>query len=96
MSLVRKMFPVGLAVLLLGGTLQVTGSLRAAPEIEGALKPTSEQRDAAEEISDKLKYHYRKLDFNDALSSRVLDQYLKDLDPNRLYFVASDIDEFER
>ncbi|MZR61760.1 carboxy terminal-processing peptidase [Alcanivorax sp. DP30] len=96
MSLVRKMFPVALAVLLLGGALQVTGSLRASPEIEGSLKPTSEQIDAAEEISDKLKYHYRKLDFNDALSSRVLDQYLKDLDPNRLYFVASDIKEFER
>lgn len=96
MSLVRKTFPVALAVLLLGGTLQVTGSLRAAPEIEGTLKPTNEQIDAAEEISDKLKYHYRKLEFNDALSSRVLDQYLKDLDPNRLYFLASDIKEFER
>ncbi|MQX53965.1 carboxy terminal-processing peptidase [Alcanivorax sediminis] len=96
MSLVRKMFPAALSVLLLGGALQVTGSLRAAPEIEGALKPTSEQTDAAEEISDKLKYHYRKLEFNDALSSRVLDQYLKDLDPNRLYFVASDIKEFDR
>ena len=96
MSLVRKMFPVALAVLLLGGALQVTGSLRASPEIQGALKPSSDQVDAAEEISDKLKYHYRKLAFNDALSSRVLDQYLKDLDPNRLYFVASDIKEFDR
>ncbi|MCK0152452.1 carboxy terminal-processing peptidase [Alcanivorax sp. S6407] len=96
MSLARKMFPAALSVLLLGGALQVTGSLRASPEIEGVLKPTSEQTDAAEEISDKLKYHYRKLDFNDALSSRVLDQYLKDLDPNRLYFVAGDIKEFER
>lgn len=96
MSLVRKVFPVTLSVLLLGGALQVTGSLRDKPEIQGALKPTSEQIDAAEEISDKLKYHYRKLEFNDALSSRVLDQYLKDLDPNRLYFVASDIKEFER
>ncbi|MDX1408485.1 MAG: carboxy terminal-processing peptidase, partial [Saprospiraceae bacterium] len=96
MSLVRKIFPAGVAVLLLGGTLQVTGSLRDTPEIQGDLKPTSEQTDAAEEISDKLKYHYRKLDFDDALSSRVLDQYLKDLDPNRLYFVASDIEEFDR
>ncbi len=96
MSLVRKAFPAVLAVLLLGGALQVTGSLRASPEIQGALKPTSEQVDAAEEIADKLKYHYRKLPFNDALSSRVLDQYLKDLDPNRLYFVAGDIKEFER
>ena len=93
----RKLFPVALAVLLLGGALQSVGALRNDPApVEGKLKPTDEQIDAAEEIADKLKYHYRRLDFNDALSNKVLDQYLKDLDPNRLYFVQSDIDEFEK
>ncbi|RJG19992.1 tail-specific protease [Alcanivorax profundi] len=93
----RKLFPLALAVLLLGGALQSVGALRNDPApVEGKLKPTDEQIDAAEEIADKLKYHYRRLDFNDALSSKVFDQYLKDLDPNRLYLIQSDIDEFEK
>jgi len=40
-----------------------------------------------------LHYEHKKL--NDALSSQILDRYLKDLDPTRAYFLASDIAEFE-
>ncbi|MED5388528.1 MAG: carboxy terminal-processing peptidase [Pseudomonadota bacterium] len=96
MSLVRKFFPMALALVLLGGAIQGFSGLRADPQIQGDLKPTADQVDAAEEIAAKLKHHYRQLDFNDALSSQVLDRYLKDLDPNRQYFLASDIREFDR
>jgi carboxyl-terminal processing protease len=40
--------------------------------------------------------HYRKLPFNDSLSSAILDSYLATLDNNRLYFLASDIAAFEK
>lgn len=40
-------------------------------------------------------YHYRKIGFTDSLSSVVLDAYLKELDPNRSYFLESDIKSFE-
>ncbi|MCG8392722.1 MAG: carboxy terminal-processing peptidase [Pseudomonadales bacterium] len=96
MTLARKLFPLGLAIVLLGGALQGVGSLSPDAKIEGDLKPTEEQTDAAEEIADKLKYHYRRLEFNNELSGKVLEQYLKDLDPNRQYFLASDIKEFQR
>ncbi len=41
-------------------------------------------------------YHYKKTALTDSLSSHILDQYIKDLDFNRLYFVASDIEKFEK
>ena len=97
MSLLRKLFPLALALLLLGGAIKGGGALHASsPDIQGDLKPTEEQLEAAEEIADKLKYHYRQLDFDDQLSEQVLQRYLKDLDPNRLYFLASDIKDFQR
>lgn len=96
MSLVRKLFPLALALVLLGGAIQGVSGLRSEPEVQGDLKPTSDQLDAAKEIAAKLKHHYRRLEFDDSLSSQVLDSYLQDLDPNRQYFLASDIREFER
>jgi carboxyl-terminal processing protease len=42
------------------------------------------------------RYHYRKLSLNDSLSSVILDAYLKELDNNKTYFLASDIRNFEK
>jgi carboxyl-terminal processing protease len=39
--------------------------------------------------------HYRKIHFNDSLSSVVLDQYVKGLDNNRSYFTQDDLKAFE-
>lgn len=41
-------------------------------------------------------YHYRKQQLNDSLSSAILDQYIKNLDNNKLYFLSSDITSFEK
>ncbi|MBM1145334.1 carboxy terminal-processing peptidase [Alcanivorax sp. ZXX171] len=95
MSVFRKLLGVFLAALLLGGALKVGGDLKAGPEIQGTLKPEAVHREAAEEIVDRLDLHYRRLKFDDDLSARVLEQYLKDLDPNRLYFTRQDIDDFQ-
>lgn len=40
--------------------------------------------------------HYRKLTFNDSLSSVVLDSYIASLDNNKIYFQKSDILSFEK
>ncbi|MGE5682978.1 MAG: carboxy terminal-processing peptidase [Bacillota bacterium] len=42
------------------------------------------------------RYHYKKTDLNDSLSSIILDNYIKTLDPNRSYFLASDIESFNK
>jgi len=41
-------------------------------------------------------YNYKKSKINDSISSLVLDKYVKDLDPYKYYFLASDIKEFEK
>jgi carboxyl-terminal processing protease len=38
--------------------------------------------------------HFARLPFNEELSKRFLDDYLKDLDFQRLYFTQQDVDQF--
>jgi carboxyl-terminal processing protease len=41
-------------------------------------------------------YHYKRTRLDDDLSSDIFDGYLELLDPNRIYFLATDIEMFER
>jgi len=40
--------------------------------------------------------HYKKVPFNDSLSSVIFDEYIESLDPGKNYFLKSDITEFEK
>src|SRR5262245_39831221 len=40
--------------------------------------------------------HYIKQQFDATVSGKLLDRYLKSLDPQRMHFLQSDIDEFEK
>lgn len=40
--------------------------------------------------------HYAQIEFDDALTERILSDYLEDLDPGKMYFTAKDVAEFER
>ncbi|HTF18996.1 MAG TPA: carboxy terminal-processing peptidase [Chryseolinea sp.] len=40
--------------------------------------------------------HYRKVHFNDSLSSAILDGYIKSLDNNKTYFTAADLAAFDK
>jgi carboxyl-terminal processing protease len=40
--------------------------------------------------------HYRKIHFNDSLSSVILDEYIKNLDNNKTYFTAADVESFNK
>lgn len=41
-------------------------------------------------------YHYRKIVLNDSLSAAILQSYVNDLDNNRMYFLASDVQSFDK
>jgi len=41
-------------------------------------------------------YHYRKISLNDSLSAAILQQYLNELDNNKMYFTAADIQSFDK
>lgn len=67
----------------------------AATTATPTLEPTKAQSVTTIDIMDKLsKRHYRNLPIDDKLSMEFLDNYLKTLDPGRLYFLQSDIDNF--
>ena len=60
------------------------------------LAPAAQDAKAANLAAEVLsRYHYKALPLDESLSSRIFDQYLKALDPEKLYFVQTDIDQFE-
>lgn len=64
--------------------------------LDPELKPSLGQTRAAEEILHKLqRRHYAKQRFDDDISSRLLDEYLENLDPGKYYFTQTDVDAFE-
>lgn len=73
----------------------LSSAINASP-IE-PLKPSKDQSATTIEIVKTLaERHYRNQPLNDDLSSRYLDHYIEMLDPNKMYFFASDIEGFER
>lgn len=95
--LLRGLFTFTLLALIT--TLPVTRA-STAPPAENAklhdLHPDKLHEETAKEVVARLKHHYRHLAFDDSLSEQVWHRYLHDLDPNHLYFLASDIDGFKK
>ncbi|MBT8064812.1 MAG: carboxy terminal-processing peptidase [Gammaproteobacteria bacterium] len=61
------------------------------------LTPNMEQRYASNIATRFLtNYHYKRTRLDDELSSQIFDSYLELLDPNRIYFLAGDVEMFER
>ena len=59
------------------------------------LKPLQEQAQAAHLSAQFLvQYHYKTVPLGDALSAKILDRYIKALDPERFIFSQADIDGF--
>lgn len=59
------------------------------------LRPSAQQPKAAHLASQVLnRYHYRTLPLDDALSERIFEAYLKTLDPEKLFFIQGDIDQW--
>ncbi len=86
-----------LIIVLLAATV-VAGASANVPEEESVLlQPTMEQRFTTS-LATKLltNWHYKDTRLDDELSQKILDGYVEMLDPNRSYFLASDITEFER
>ena len=61
------------------------------------LRPSMEQRSASNlTVRFLTNWHYKDTRLDDDLSSKILDGYLELLDPNRGYFLSSDVLTFER
>ncbi|MDR6785951.1 carboxy terminal-processing peptidase [Pedobacter africanus] len=72
---------------------------KTQPLVQGVsnIVPDEKQALVCKEIVGLIEnYNYKKIKINDSISSLVLDKYIKDLDPYKYYFLASDIKEFEK
>ena len=73
------------------------GAVAPLPDTLPVLTPEKIHRDTLTEINKALRYgHFRKRTIDDRFSGELLDAYINRLDRNRLYFLASDIAEFEQ
>jgi carboxyl-terminal processing protease len=85
----RRWLMVGM---LAGGAFLVFSSNRGSAELQG---PQANDRQIAFTVISKLRTdHLSKHPLDDEISERTFNTYLKMLDPFKLYFVQSDIDEF--
>lgn len=72
-------------------------ALLAAATVPDALTYNRTQSLATLDIIERLgRHHYARVSVDDALSERLLESYLRNLDPGRNVFLASDIEEFRR
>jgi len=79
-------------------TLSPFQACLALPETTAELRPLSEHGKTTAEIVSRLKHqHFQRtsISLNDDLSATVYDRYLHELDKERSYFLAADIEEFE-
>lgn len=78
--------------------LAAASTALAKPEFvpEEELKPTMQHQQTALIVGKVMeRYHYRKHRLDDKMSELILETYLDNLDPNRNFFLASDIVGFE-
>jgi len=65
----------------------------AAVAFPPLLEPQAQEARAAHLTAEVLsRFHYKPVPLDNALSTKVFDQYLKALDPEKLYFLQSDVD----
>ena len=89
-----KRIPSWLVLILAG--LMYLGA--AAPSLAlQALGPAPEQARTTKLVTHFIeKYHYKRTELDDTLSAAILKRYLESLDPNRSYFLAADIERFQK
>jgi carboxyl-terminal processing protease len=88
----KKILPA--IIIAMSTAILISFSYADKPE---TLKPDASQSEVSRQIANLIMfYHYKKVPINDSLSSVIFDNYMKNLDGNRTYLLASDIKDFER
>jgi carboxyl-terminal processing protease len=96
---VKDMFKKIYILLVLGAALACKASPSHAVKVTGSndLQPDVQQsivcKTIARFISD---YNYKKVELNDSISKVVYNRYIKSLDENHNYLMASDVKDFDR
>ncbi|SEI21813.1 carboxyl-terminal processing protease [Rhizobium tibeticum] len=79
----------------LGALLAIVQSANAEVASPPVLAPVKQQAQAAQ-LSAKFlsRFSYKPVPLDDALSARIMNRFIKSLDPDRVFFLQADIDRF--
>ncbi len=70
---------------------------RPTTDLPGELQPTLSQKRVEEYVTQiLLHHHYRKVTLDDDLSAKIWDAYLKEVDGNKWYLTAADVENFNK
>ncbi|MBC8985464.1 carboxy terminal-processing peptidase [Pedobacter sp. N36a] len=98
-KLFKEMLKRTLLVIFTAAVLACQASPKPQQLVKGVSNIVPDERQAlvVREVVGLIEnYNYKKIKLNDSISSLILDKYIKDLDPYRYYFLASDIKDFEQ
>lgn len=99
LTTVKDMFKKVYLVLVLAAALACKASPSKPVKVPGSndLQPDEQQSVVCKQIASMISnYNYKKVDLNDSISEVVFNRYIKLLDENHSYFLASDIKDFDK
>lgn len=99
LTTVKDMFKKVYLLLVLGAALACKASPSKPVKVAGSndLQPDEQQSLVCKQVASLISnYNYKKVPLNDSVSAIIYDRYIKSLDENHSYFLASDIKDFEK
>jgi carboxyl-terminal processing protease len=84
-------------ILVLGAALACKASPKQADTVAGSnnLQPEAQQTVVCKYVASLIsEYNYKKVELNDSISKVIFDRYIKELDENHNYLLASDLKDF--
>jgi carboxyl-terminal processing protease len=96
---IKDMFKRLYFVLVLGAAMACHAATTKPIKVDGSndLQPDTRQEIVVKTVADLLgKYDYKKVELNDSLSVVIFNSYIKKVDPNRSYLLASDLQDFDK
>ena len=92
------MFKKGYLLLMMAAALACKAAPSKPVKVSTAdLVPDEQQVIVCKKIAELItNYNYKKVDLNDSISTVIYNRYIKSLDENHSYFLASDIKDFEK
>ncbi|MCO5948431.1 carboxy terminal-processing peptidase [Mucilaginibacter flavidus] len=93
------MFKKVYLVLVLGATLACSAKPAKILRVDGVknIQPDEQQSIVCKTIATLIsKYNYKKVELNDSISVVIYNRYLKTMDESHNYFLASDIQDFDK
>jgi carboxyl-terminal processing protease len=98
LTTVKNMFKKVYLLVLLAAALACKASPSKPVKVAASdLEPDEQQVIVCKKIAELItNYNYKKVELNDSISTIVYNRYIKSLDENHSYFLASDIKDFEK